>query len=167
MKLPICLVCMKSGILCPSCQEKFDRGEITPLDIEVARHFLEIEKSYPAIRDSIFFKAVDVGKMLVVLIKSEGRLYRPLWNKVAKKLSLKMGKPVRIVEKTASIRQIAEQVLAPARVLGVNVVWLPDGSRENYIRISQADVKRLAISIKQAEKVISEFTKEIIHITTS
>lgn len=167
MKLPICLVCMKSGILCPSCQEKFDRGEITSLDIEVAKHLLEIEKKFPTIRDSIFFKAVDVGKMLVVLIKSEGRLYRPLWNKVAKRLSSKIGKPVRIVEKTASIRQIAEQVLAPARVLGVNVVWLPDGSRENYIRISQSDIRRLAINIKQAEKVISEFTKEIIHIITS
>lgn len=167
MKLPICLVCMKSGILCPSCQEKFDRGEISPLDIEVARHLLEIEKKYPAIKDSTFFKAIDVGKMLIVLVKSERRLYRPLWNKVAKKLSLRVNKPVRVVEKTASIRQIAEQVLAPARVLGVNVVWLPDGSRENYIKISQSDMKRLAISVRQAEKVISEFTKEVVHIITS
>ena len=67
MKLPICLVCLKSGILCPSCQEKFDRGEITPLDIEVARHFLEIEKREDAgkiLENYIFIEMKDVFEQI-------------------------------------------------------------------------------------------------------
>ncbi|RLE55379.1 MAG: transcription elongation factor NusA [Candidatus Methanomethylicota archaeon] len=164
MKLPICLVCIKSGILCPSCQEKLDRGEITPLDIEVGKHLLELENKYPALKDATFFKAVDTEKMLIVLVKSDGRSLRPLWNRISKVMSNKIGKPVRIIEKTASIRQIAEQVLAPARVLGVNIVWLPDGSRENYIRVPRSDLRRLSIRKEQAEKVISEFTKETVRI---
>lgn len=164
MKLPICLVCIKSGILCPSCQEKLDRGEITPLDIEVGKHLLELENKYPVLKDATFFKAVDTEKMLIVLVKSDGRSLRPLWNRISKVMSNKIGKPVRIIEKTASIRQIAEQVLAPARVLGVNIVWLPDGSRENYIRVPRSDLRRLSIRKEQAEKVISEFTKETVRI---
>jgi len=157
-------VCIKSGILCPSCQEKLDRGEITPLDIEVGKHLLELENKYPALKDATFFKAVDTEKMLIVLVKSDGRSLRPLWNRISKVMSNKIGKPVRIIEKTASIRQIAEQVLAPARVLGVNIVWLPDGSRENYIRVPRSDLRRLSIRKEQAEKVISEFTKETVRI---
>ncbi|MCS7386941.1 MAG: transcription elongation factor NusA [archaeon GB-1867-005] len=164
MKLPICLVCIKSGILCPSCQEKLDRGEITSLDIEIGKHFLELENRFPALKDATFFKAVDTEKMLIVLVKSDGRSLRPLWNRISRVLTSKIGKPVRIIEKTASIRQIAEQVLAPARVLGVNIVWLPDGSRENYIRVLKSDLRRLSIGKEQAERVISEFTKETVRI---
>ncbi len=141
-----------------------DRGEISQLDIEVAKRLLEIEKKFPILKDATFFKAIDAGRMLIVLVKSNGRVMRPIWNKISRMLSNMMKKPVRIIEKTASIRQIAEQVLSPVRILGVNIVWLPDGSRENYIKISKLDLKRLPFELNLAERVISEFTKETIKI---
>ncbi len=164
MKLPICLVCLKSGILCPSCQEKVDRGEITQLDIEIAKHLVKLEKKFPALKNATFFKAFDVDRMLIVLVKSDGKIMRPLWNRISRILGHTLKKPVRIIEKTSSIRQIAEQILSPAKVLGVNIVWLPDGSRENYIKISRMDLRRLPFELEKAEKVISEFTKETIRI---
>jgi len=164
VKMPICLVCLKSGILCPSCQAKVDRGEVDELDIKIARIFLELENKFPMIKNATFFKAVDVDSLIVILVKSNNRLLRPVWNRISRIMGNKLKKQVRIVEKTPSIRQIAEQVLSPVKVKGVNIIWLPDGSRENYIKISRFDLNRLKISKENAEKVLSQFTKEIIRI---
>jgi len=164
LKLPICLVCLKSGILCQSCQSKLDRGEIDELDIEIGRIFLEMESKFSMIKNATFYKAIDTGKDIIILVKSDKRILRPVWNRISKLMSEKLKKQVRIVEKTSSIRRLAEQVLSPAKVKGVNIIWLPDGSRENYIRISKQDVNRLRISKEIAEKLISRFMKEIIRI---
>lgn len=164
MNLPLCIVCLKSGILCQSCQRKLDSGEIDQLDIEISKIFLDLERTFPLLKDATFYKAVDVDNMVIILVKGGNKLLKSTWNKIALKIKDKIGKNVKIVEKTISIRQLAEQIVSPIKVKGVNTIWLPDGSCENYIKISKSDISKLKISKEIIEKVLSMFTKEITHI---
>ena len=34
--LPICDICAKTGVLCGACETKLEKGEITPLDVELS-----------------------------------------------------------------------------------------------------------------------------------
>jgi len=84
--------------------------------------------------------------------------------KVSKQLSDERKISVRIIEKTSSIKRLLEQIVTPARVMGANTVWLPDGSWESTIRIPRADQRKMPLDQRSAEEAIRILTGEVIHI---
>ena len=42
MKMDLCSFCLKSGILCQKCSAKVKAGEITDLDLRIARLLLSV-----------------------------------------------------------------------------------------------------------------------------
>jgi len=65
-----------------------------------------------------------------------------------------------VIEESSSLKKIIEDIIAPASLLGVNTVWLPDGTNEKKIRVRQSDSKRLPASTRVLETVINQLTGE-------
>ncbi|MGQ9759817.1 MAG: hypothetical protein ACUVQ5_04535 [Candidatus Methanomethylicaceae archaeon] len=164
MRTPICFFCAKSGVLCTKCQEKLDRGEITQADIEVSKWFIEYEAKNPQIRDYVIHKTVRLPEIMIVIVSSARGASRVLLSKLSKQMSDEKKIKVRIIEKSSSIKRLLEQILIPARVIGANTVWLPDGSWESTIRIPRSDIKKMPIDARSAEEAIKSLTGETIHI---
>lgn len=164
MRVPICFFCAKSGVLCPKCQEKLDRGEITQADIDASKWFIEYEAKNPQIKDYIVHKAVSLPKMMIIMVSGGGRVNRALLSKLSRQMSDEKKITVRIIEKSSSIKRLLEQIVVPARVMGANTVWLPDGSWESTIRIPRSDIKKMPIDVRSAEEAIKRLTGETIHI---
>lgn len=162
MKTPICYFCAKSGVLCPRCQEKLDKGEITQADVEVSKWFIEYEVKNPQLKDYSILRTVNLPKMVIVMVS--GSSNKALLSKVSKQLSDEKRTSVRIVEKTSSIKRLLEQIVTPARVMGANTVWLPDGSWESTIKMPKSDIRKMPIDPKSAEEAIRILTGEVIHI---
>lgn len=166
MQFPVCTFCLKSGLLCKTCDEKLKKGEITELDIEIAKWFLNNEGKYPQLKDCTFHKAVQRDNLLVVLIGCKNRGLTALWRKIGKSLSEERGVSVRIVEKTSSLREFLSQLLFPAKVISLNTIWLPDGSCENTVKVASEDLKKLPADVKVLEETIRELIGEIVYIAT-
>lgn len=166
MRFPICYFCLKTGLLCKTCDEKLKRGEITELDIEIAKWFLDNEGKYPQLRDCTFYKAVQKGDLLVVLIECKNKGLATLWRKIGKALGDEKGVNVRIIEKTSSLRNLLSQLLFPAKVVSLNTIWLPDGSCESTVKIAPEDLKKLPSDVKALEEVIRELIGETVYIAT-
>jgi len=166
LQLPVCYFCLKSGLLCKTCDEKLKKGEITKLDIEIAKWFLENEGKYPQLKDCTFYRAVQKDNLLVVLIGCKSKGLTAFWRKVSKALSEDRGVNVRIIEKTPSLRNILSQLLFPAKVISLNTVWLPDGSCESTVKIALEDLKKLPADAKVLEEVINELLRETVYIAT-
>ncbi|MCS7140053.1 MAG: hypothetical protein N3F04_03985 [Candidatus Nezhaarchaeota archaeon] len=166
MQFPICYFCLKSGLLCKTCDEKLRKGEITKLDIEIAKWFMENESKYPQIKDCTFFKAVQRDNLLVILVGCKSKTLNIVWKKVGKALSEERGVNVRIIEKTSSLRGLLSQLLFPAKLITLNIIWLPDGSCESIVKIEPRDVKKLPADAKALEEVIQELLGETVYIAT-
>ncbi len=162
MKTPICYFCAKSGVLCPRCQEKLDKGEITQADVEVSKWFIDHEAKNPQLKDYSILRTVKLPNMVIVMVSGSGN--KALLSKVSKQLSDEKRTSVRIVEKTSSIKRLLEQIVTPARVMGANTVWLPDGSWESTIKMPRSDMRKMPIDPKSAEEAIKILTGEVIHI---
>ncbi|MEN3035582.1 MAG: transcription elongation factor NusA [Candidatus Methanosuratincola sp.] len=162
MKTPICYFCAKSGVLCPRCQEKLDKGEITQADVEVSKWFIDLEAKNPQLKDYSILRTVKLPNMVIVMVS--GSSNKALLSKVSKQLSDEKRISVRIVEKTSSIKRLLEQIVTPARVMGANTVWLPDGSWESTIKMPKSDVRKMPIDPKSAVDAIRILTGEVIHI---
>ncbi len=161
MKTPICTFCLKSGVLCSRCQEKVEKEEVSELDIKVAKHLVELEEHFSSLKDVKFVKAVESNN-LVVIVVGEGDIPSLIGpkGKIIKRLSDELGKKIRVIEETASLKKIIEDIIAPVSLLGVNTIWLPDGSNEKKVRVRQSESKKLPASTKILEKLIYDLTGE-------
>jgi transcription antitermination factor NusA-like protein len=165
MKGPVCNFCLQTGILCGKCQSLLDSGELSNLDISVAMEFNKLEEKYPALKDITFYRAVEVGSLVVVLV-GEGDLPIILEQrgKVIKSLEQNLKKKIRVIETSSSTKKVIEDLLIPAEVAGINEIYLPDGTTVKKVRIRTFDRKKLPASVDTLEDVVFKLTDEPVRI---
>ncbi|AWR94322.1 transcription elongation factor NusA [Acidianus brierleyi] len=157
MKIPLDYLCVKSGLLCNRCQSLVDSGQVDSFEINVMKILLDLEDTqFKELKDSTYYKAIKVNNLLILLVSSGPSMTIQKWIKVAKVLQEKLGMKVRIIEKTSNIKSSAVQLLSPARVLGVNTVWLPDGSVQYVIRVSRTERRLLPADALVLESALSK-----------
>ncbi len=161
MKTQFCNFCIKSGILCPQCQEKVRLGEVSDLDVNIAKLLLKLEGKYPILQKVSFYNAYEIDDVLAIVVGS-GDLHRFLsgGGGMVREVSDSTGKKVRILEKKGDARKFFEDLFAPAAVTSINKIWLPDGSTETRV-IIQGNSRRLPLK----NNVLKELTKKIRGVT--
>jgi len=165
MRTPICEICLKSGILCPGCQEKVTTGEITQLDVEISKILHKIDTQYGLPKDFQFLKSYVFDDLLIIVVgKNDVGNIVGKGGKILKILQKELNNKIRVIESTDNVRKILEDLLYPARIVGINIIYLPDGERKR-VRISHEDRKRLPIDLEKAKDIIKVLTGEEITIT--
>lgn len=158
MKTPLCNFCLKSGIFCSKCEALLREGKVSELDVSVAKILLDLQQSYPILQDVTFLSAAESGPVLAVVVgqgdlqkilSSEGRLIRDLGEHT--------GKRIKILEGDSTSRRFLEELFAPANILTINTVWLPDGTTETKVIISRRDSRHLPSSVD----ALSELAQKI------
>ena len=165
MKGPVCNFCLRTGILCQKCQSLIDSGEITNLDINVAMEITALEQKHPALKDITFYRAVEVGHLIVVLV---GERDLPVIlghrGRIIKTIEQNLKKRIRVIETSSSTKKLIEDLLIPVEVAGINEIYLPDGSTVKKVRIRNFDRKKLPASVDTLEDVIWKLTDKPIRI---
>jgi transcription antitermination factor NusA-like protein len=165
MKIPLDYVCVRSGLFCDRCQSLVDEGKVDDFDIEVIKILLDLEESqFKELKDSTYDKAIKLNHLVILLVNSGPTMTQQKWIKVAKILQDKLRVKVRVLEKTNSIKNSAMQLLSPARVLGVNTVWLPDGSVQYVIRVSKTERRMLPAEAGLLESALSKIHSTAVRI---
>jgi len=130
----ICNFCLKSGILCPKCQAKLKKGEVTKTDLEIGRLLNSLETTYPPLQEVYFHRAVETDSTLALIV-GKGDVARLLsyGGKILKAVGEKTGKTVRVLEYGVDERKFLEDLFAPVSIITINTIWLPDGSQETRV----------------------------------
>ncbi len=145
MKYPLDRICVKSGILCPNCQRKVDTGIVGKYEIPIMKALMELEDEMKELRKGEYVKAYEADNMVVIIVKGFDD-YEEL-EKISKRLSGKLRKKVKLVNMVGDRKRLVEQVIAPATLLGLNTLWLPDGREEVIVRVPRRE-QRLIIGRK-------------------
>jgi transcription antitermination factor NusA-like protein len=161
---PICEICLKTGILCSNCENRLERGEITKLDVEVAKLLYQLGTRFKGLKDVDFKKAIEIEDMVILLIRKGGAgTLIGKGGKIVKSISKKLDKRVRIIEDSKSNRGIAQDLLSPVRVLGINILFLPDGREKFKIVVPKRDASRLPSTVTALQNILKYLTgKEMI-----
>ncbi len=162
MKIPLDTICVKTGILCPSCQRKVSSGIVKEYEVDVMRKLLELEDKLKELKQAEYVKSYDLGDLLVIVLKL------PNWDKdmirrLRQILSRELNRKVRVVVKGADPREMAAQLLIPLDVKGINIVWLPDGTQKYVIRVDKRG-KRWPAPKEGLESVLSELLDAPVEI---
>jgi len=154
VKAPICNFCLKSGILCPSCQNKVRLGEISETDLKTARLLLSLESEYPPLQEIYFHKAVEADGFLALVV-GRGDVARLLsyGGKIVKALGKEMRKKVRVLEYGVDNRKFLEDLFAPLNIITINTIWLPDGTTETRVILRKTSQRPSPKNVKALKEV--------------
>ena len=157
VKIPLDYICVKTGVLCPRCQSLVNSGKVDKREIDVMKALIELEetKEFRFLKNIRYYKTLWVNDMIIVVIGDSNRRPAEL-KKLAKALSEKLGSRVQVIEKTKDLKRLASELTSPARVLGVNMVWLPDGTTQYVVRVSRFDARTLPARPEVLEEALSK-----------
>jgi transcription antitermination factor NusA-like protein len=129
LKIPICAFDAKTGILCAKCESKLKSGEITRADVSASKAMVQLAERSSEVSKASLVRALEVNGNYILEV--EGQDVQPLRSnhEITSKLEQILGGRVWIVGAQSSERKFLEDLFYPIRILTVNTVWLPDGSR--------------------------------------
>lgn len=170
MRIPLDHICVRSGVLCPRCQGLVDSRVVEPYEVDVMRVLLDLEDKpeFKFLKDAVYHKTLKLADLLVITIQLPDSLTNQrLINKLDRQLSEVLGIKVRVIDKSVNnIRSIAFQLVTPARISGINTLWLPDGSVQYIVRIPKSDSRYLPASKEVIEEVLSTLVGSSVRIRT-
>ena len=165
MKTELCSFCLKSGMLCQKCAAKVKAGDISDVDLRIARLLLSLEEKYPSLQNICFYKAVDVNKTLAVLV-GRGDVPRILGygGKIVKAISDETGKSVRVLEQGVDDRKFLEDLFIPFSILTINTIWIPDGTTETRVILKRKRGQQLPFDLKALKEIASKVRKMSLRV---
>jgi transcription antitermination factor NusA-like protein len=165
MKTELCSFCLKSGILCQKCSAKVKSGEISQIDLKVARLLLSLEEKYPSLQSVCFYKAIEAEKTLAIIV-GHGDVPRILGysGKIIKALGDETGKNVRVLENGVDDRKFLEDLFIPFSILTINTIWLPDGTTETRVILKRKRGAQLPFDLKALKEIASKVRKMSLRV---
>jgi transcription antitermination factor NusA-like protein len=162
MKTPVCEEDARNGELCPSCRQKLASGKISELDFEVAQVLCKINERYN-ITNASFTKALDLGRVVLILTRGEVGLLIGKEGKIVSEISSALGKKVRIAEEQGDVKKTIADIITPARLLGINRVF-HEGREITKVRMSRHDLAHLPLDMPTLEKVLRHLLEDEVRL---
>ncbi len=152
-------------MLCRKCSAKVKSGEISELDLKIARLLLSLEERYPPLQNVFFHKAVDVNKTLAIIV-GHGDVPRLLGygGKILKTLSEETGKSIRVLEYGVDDRKFLEDLFMPFSILTINTIWLPDGTTETRVILRKKRGSSLPFDVKALKEIARKVRKMTLRV---
>lgn len=164
LRAPICNICLKSGILCQGCESRVKDGKISELDVKISRTLFELAQKHRGLEKINFKHAIDAGNLIALVVRrGEIRFAVGRGGKVVRALERRFQAKIRIVEEGTETRKLAQDLLTPAKLLGVNVLYA-GGKKEYRVRVPHSHLKRLPASINGIQIVLAKLTNKNIKL---
>jgi transcription antitermination factor NusA-like protein len=128
--------------MCESCSSALTQGKITRRDVEVSRVFQKLEDR-GLVKGPSFHKTVEAGDLVLVLTRERVGPLVGKQGRVIRQVSQEIGRKVRVVN-TRDARTALQDLVFPARLIGLNVVYAPEG-----------EITKLVIPRGDAEKLVA------------
>jgi transcription antitermination factor NusA-like protein len=154
LKLPICTFDAKTGILCPKCDSRLQSGNITKSDVEVSIQMSKLQEKIPELEKTTLIQAIEVEGDLVLLMGNGDHDITRKNLQTIRKMERGLHRKIWISEAAASDRELLEEIFFPIKILTVNVVWLPDGSRLTKVIIPGRKTERFPVDLEQVKRVV-------------
>jgi transcription antitermination factor NusA-like protein len=67
---------------------------------------------------------------------------------------------IRVIGDESDLKSVSKDILAPARISGINVVYGTDGEQKFKIRVLREDARRIPSNLDKLNEIIESLTGE-------
>lgn len=169
MKIPLDMLCVKTGVLCPRCQSIVRTGSVREYEVDVMRELLDLEEltDFKFLKEMEYIRSVmGEGALVVMLQETKDNMPDPRsLNKLSWTLSERLKTRVRIITNTRDLKEVVKQLVFPARITSVNTIWLPDGTVEYVVRVPKFELRNLPFKRREViEDLLTQITGNVVRI---
>ena len=132
--------------------------------MEVARALHELSQTHTGLDTVNFKRAAESGDLIAVVVGAgDVKSVIGRGGRTVKELNERLKKKVQVTDEGTGMRKMSQDILAPARVLGVNILY--SGNRETYrVRVPRHDERRLPASVDTVQALLEKITDKNIKI---
>jgi transcription antitermination factor NusA-like protein len=143
-------------MLCNGCENKLKSGEISQLELDIAKIVYNLGDGQIG-----FKKAIGTDNVVIIITEQDqvGKLIGK-GGKIVRAISKELGKKVRVVGAGSDLKSVAKDMLSPARISGINVVYGKDGEEIFKIRVVKEDARRIPADMEVLNEIIEKLTGE-------
>ncbi|MGA7042902.1 MAG: hypothetical protein WBY71_04465 [Nitrososphaeraceae archaeon] len=156
MKTPICTFDAKTGILCAKCETKLRLGHLTHADIEGAMKITKIAEHNQDVNKFTMISAAKVDDDFILILRGSDIIVLRTNTSLSKKFEDEFQSKVWFVEAEATDRRFIENLFFPAKVLTVNLIWLPDGNKLTKAIVIDGNHSDLESNVEKIKKIAKE-----------
>lgn len=156
MKTPICTFDAKTGILCSKCETKLRLGHLTHADIEGAMKITKIAEHNQDVNKFTMISAAKVDDDFILILRGSDIIVLRTNTSLSKKFEDEFQSKVWFVEAEATDRRFIENLFFPAKVLTVNLIWLPDGNKLTKAIVTDGNHSELESNVEKIKKIAKE-----------
>ena len=156
MKTPICAFDAKTGILCAKCETKLRLGHLTQADIEGAIKITKLAEHNQDINKFTMISAAKVDDDFILILRGSDIIILRANTSLSKKLEDEFQGKIWFVEAEATDRRFLENLFFPAKVLTVNLIWLPDGIKLTKVIVTGRSHSEWHTNIERIKKIAKE-----------
>ena len=154
LRIPICAFDAKTGILCAKCQTKLTAGQISDADIHVSKALVKLAEKIGEVNKMTLLRSFQVdGNYVLEVEQSDAAIVRSK-PEIKQKLEEQLKGRVWVIASSNSDKRFLEDLFYPIRLLTVNTVWLPDGSKLTKAIIPGRRVERLNPEIETLKRIV-------------
>lgn len=121
-----------------------------------ARALVSLAKKFNSLEGVEVLNAIGVSRLAVLLTKEgDGAKVVGREGSMAKLIAKELGKPIRVVE-PENPRRMFEGILMPATLIGLNVLYRPEGTQEFKVRVPIRDKPLLQLNTEELNAISKE-----------
>lgn len=142
--------------MCPKCEAKLHSGELTRTDVDVSYMLAKNVAKFPVLDKITLRRAVEVDGEIVLLVGQGEMSVLRAEPDFAKKLEETLGREIWFTEADADDRRFTEHLVFPAKIMTMNTVWLPDGSKIMKVIIPGRKTSRFPVDLEKVKKIVKD-----------
>ncbi|TFG10629.1 hypothetical protein EU538_01310 [Candidatus Thorarchaeota archaeon] len=142
-------------MLCANCQNRLDTGQITQFDIDFSKWLLNESEEDPSLEDLNLRRAIKAGDRVVLIVKRrKDKEILESAEGLLDQIANLHGEPM-ILKGPVRLRRLIRTLIDPVIEVGVNNLYLPEGTRESIVILRAEDKKRIDYTPKELRTIAS------------
>jgi len=164
LRTPFHEFCLRSDVLCRSCQEKMEKGEFSELDLEISKILMSPEEDKASTGEVEFLKSYAARGILLIKLRKGGVAHLSAQlNDLQDKIRNATRRKAVFFDEGEPLRAVSERLLYPARILSSRTSWLPGGANLTVMRVDG----KVEVDLKEAAKLLSDLYGVELNITSN
>jgi transcription antitermination factor NusA-like protein len=153
LKTPICSFDAKTGTLCSKCEDKLRSGHLTQVDVECAVKLVKLAERDEEINKFTMVNAYQVNEDIVLVLQRSDLSILRSNVELASRIQAQFQSKLWFVEAEATDKRFLENLFFPARILTINLIWLPDGNKLTKVIVTAHNIRVSDINVEQIQKI--------------
>ncbi|MGA1975425.1 MAG: hypothetical protein ABSG92_07290 [Conexivisphaerales archaeon] len=142
--------------MCPKCEAKLRTGELTRTDVDVSYMLAKNVGKFPLLDKITLRKTAELDGELVLMVGLGDMAILRTEQEFTRSLEETLGRKLWFTEADTDDRRFVEHLLFPARIMTMNTIWLPDGSKTMKVIIPGRKTGRFPVNLEKVIRIVKD-----------